>query len=85
MLLAHPDVVQAVAFAVPHDALGEEVAAAVVLRPGATATPRDIRAHAAARVAPFKVPRTILIVDEIPKGPTGKLQRIGLAAKLGLA
>ena len=85
VLLAHPDVVQAVAFAVPHDALGEEVAAAVVLRPGATATARDIRAHAAARVAPFKVPRTVLIVDEIPKGPTGKLQRIGLAAKLGLA
>ncbi len=85
VLLAHPDVVQAVAFAVPHDALGEEVAAAVVLRSGATATPRDIRAHAAARVAPFKVPRTVLIVDEIPKGPTGKLQRIGLAAKLGLA
>ena len=85
VLLGHPDVAQAVAFAVPHDALGEEVAAAVVLRPGATATPRDIRAHAAARVAPFKVPRTVLIVDEIPKGPTGKLQRIGLAAKLGLA
>ena len=85
VLLGHPDVVQAVAFAVPHDALGEEVAAAVVLRPGATARPRDIRAHAAARVAPFKVPRTVLIVDEIPKGPTGKLQRIGLAAKLGLA
>ena len=85
VLLAHPDVAQAVAFAVPHDALGEEVAAAVVLRPGATATPRDIRAHAAARVAPFKVPRTVLIVDEIPKGPTGKLQRIGLAGKLGLA
>ena len=85
VLLGHPDVAQAVAFAVPHDALGEEVAAAVVLRSGATATPRDIRAHAAARVAPFKVPRTVLIVDEIPKGPTGKLQRIGLAAKLGLA
>ena len=85
VLLAHPDVAQAVAFAVPHAALGEEVAAAVVLRPGATAAPRDIRAHAAARVAPFKVPRTVLIVDEIPKGPTGKLQRIGLAAKLGLA
>ncbi len=85
VLLGHPDVAQAVAFAVPHDALGEEVAAAVVLRPGATASARDIRAHAAARIAPFKVPRTVLIVDEIPKGPTGKLQRIGLAAKLGLA
>ena len=84
VLLGHPDVAQAVAFAVPHDTLGEEVAAAVVLRPGATAAPRDIRAHVAARVAPFKTPRTVLIVDEIPKGPTGKLQRIGLAAKLGL-
>ncbi|MCY3920583.1 MAG: acyl--CoA ligase [Chloroflexi bacterium] len=84
VLLAHPDVAQAVAFAVPHDSLGEEVAAAVVLRPGATAAPRDIRAHVSARVAPFKTPRTVLIVEEIPKGPTGKLQRIGLAAKLGL-
>ena len=75
---------QAVTFAMPHDRLGEEVAAAIVLRDGATADERDIRDFAAARLAAFKVPRKVLIVDEIPKGPTGKLQRIGLADKLGV-
>ena len=56
----------------------------MVLRPGAEAGESEIRAFAAGRLAPFKVPRRILIVDEIPKGATGKLQRIGLAEKLGL-
>jgi acyl-CoA synthetase (AMP-forming)/AMP-acid ligase II len=68
----------------PHDKLGEEVAAAVVLREGETAKPQEIRAFAAERLANFKVPKTVLILDEIPKGPTGKLRRIGLADKLGL-
>ena len=68
----------------PHDKLGEEVAAAVVLREGMTANESDIRGYAATRLADFKVPRKVLILDEIPKGATGKLQRIGLAAKLGL-
>ena len=85
VLLGHPAVAQAVAFATPHDKLGEEVAAAVVLHEGARAEPREIRAYASERIADFKVPRTILIVEEIPKGPTGKLQRIGLAQQLGLA
>lgn len=84
VLLDHPAVLQAVTFAMPHDRLGEEVAAAIVLRDGATADERDIRDFAAARLAAFKVPRKVLIVDEIPKGPTGKLQRIGLADKLGV-
>ena len=53
--------------------------------PQAAATPKDIRQFAMARIADFKVPRQVLIVKEIPKGPTGKVQRIGLAAKLGLA
>ena len=65
--------------------LGEEVAAAVVLREGQQASERDLQAFVSARVAEFKVPKKILILDEIPKGATGKLQRIGLAAKLGLA
>ena len=64
--------------------LGEEVGAAVVLREGHTATDQDIRSFAATKLADFKVPRKILILDEIPKGATGKLQRIGLAQKLGL-
>ena len=84
VLLDHPAVSQAVTFAMPHDKLGEEVAAAVVLRDGQTATERELRDHVAKKLADFKVPRRILIVAEIPKGATGKLQRIGLAAKLGL-
>ena len=83
-LLDHPAVEQAVAFAVPHPTLGEEVAAAVVLAAGATATERELREHVAARLADFKVPRQVVVLPELPKGPTGKLQRIGLADRLGL-
>lgn len=85
VLMDHPAVAQVVTFGMPHDKLGEDVAAAVVLREGQTATERDLRDFAATRLADFKVPRKILILSEIPKGATGKLQRIGLAAKLGLA
>ena len=84
VLMDHPSVAQVVTFALPHAKLGEEVAAAVVLREGHTATERDIRDFALARLADFKAPRKVVILDEIPKGATGKLQRIGLAAKLGL-
>ena len=84
VLMDHPAVAQVVTFGMPHDKLGEEVAAAVVLREGKTATDREIREFAATKLADFKVPRKILIMDEIPKGATGKLQRIGLAQKLGL-
>jgi acyl-CoA synthetase (AMP-forming)/AMP-acid ligase II len=85
VLMDHPAVQQVVTFALPHDKLGEEVAAAVVLREGAEASPEEIRAFASERLATFKVPRTVLLMDEIPKGPTGKLRRIGLAEQLGLA
>ncbi|MDJ0630755.1 MAG: acyl--CoA ligase [Rhodobacter sp.] len=84
VLSAHPAVAQALTFALPHPKLGEEVAAAIVLKEGGEATEKDIRDFAAERVAAFKVPRKIVILDEIPKGATGKLQRIGLAEKLGL-
>ena len=84
-LLAHPGVVQAVAFAIPHARLGEEVGAAVVLADGAASTDAEIRAFVATHLADFKVPARLLILGEIPKGPTGKPQRIGLAARLGLA
>ena len=84
VLLDHPAVVQAVTFAYPHDKLGEEVGAAIVLKEGATAEEREIREFVAGRLADFKVPRKVLIIDEIPKGATGKLQRIGLHEKLGL-
>jgi acyl-CoA synthetase (AMP-forming)/AMP-acid ligase II len=84
-LMAHPAVAQAVAFAMPHGKLGEDVAAAVVLRGSMSTDERALRDFLSERLADFKVPRRILILDEIPKGATGKLQRIGLAAKLGLA
>ncbi|RMF38819.1 MAG: AMP-dependent synthetase [Alphaproteobacteria bacterium] len=84
VLMEHPAVAQVVTFALPHDRLGEEVAAAVVLAEGATADAAELREFAAKRLAPFKVPRVIRFVDEIPKGATGKLQRIGLAEKLGM-
>ena len=84
VLSDHPAIGQCVTFAVPHAKLGEEVGAAVVLKEGQEATERDIRDFASERLAAFKVPRKILILDEIPKGATGKLQRIGLAEKLGL-
>jgi acyl carrier protein len=82
VLLQHHAVAQAVTFPVPHPTLGEAVAAAVVLHPGSQATERELRDFAAARLAEFKRPKQILIVDRIPKGPTGKLQRIGLAERL---
>lgn len=81
-LMDHPAVAQAVTFAVPHPRLGEDVAAAVVMRVGGAVDERELRQLAFNRLADFKVPSQILIVDEIPKGPTGKLQRIGLAEKL---
>lgn len=85
MLLDHAAIAQAVTFALPHPKLREEVAGAVVLKDGAEVTERDIRSFAAERMADFKVPRRVIIMDEIPKGATGKMQPIGLAEKLGLA
>jgi acyl-CoA synthetase (AMP-forming)/AMP-acid ligase II/thioesterase domain-containing protein len=81
-LLDHAGVAQAVAFAVPHRTLGEDLAAAVVLRDGASVTPQALREFAFTRLADHKVPSEIVILPEIPKGPTGKLQRIGLAETL---
>jgi len=84
VLMDHPAVAQVVTFAIPHDKLGEDIGAAVVLKEGRQATERELREFVQSRLADFKVPRRILLLEEIPKGATGKLQRIGLAAKLGL-
>ena len=84
-LLRHPSVAQAVTFAVPHPKLGEDVAAAVVVADGAEVSERELRGFLSESLAAFKVPRQVLVLDELPKGPTGKLQRIGLAERLGLA
>ncbi len=84
VLLDHPAIAQACTFGFPHDKLGEEVGVAVVPRPGQSVTEAEVRAFAAERLAAFKVPRRVLVMEDIPKGATGKVQRIGLAAKLGL-
>jgi acyl-CoA synthetase (AMP-forming)/AMP-acid ligase II/acyl carrier protein len=81
-ILEHPNVTQAVAFAVPHRGLGEDIAVAVILKEGLSAKEQEIREFAFERLADFKVPSQIIFMEEIPKGPTGKLQRIGLAEKL---
>jgi len=74
-LMRHPAVAEAAAFGIPHPRLGEDVAAAVVLRPGITATPVELRRFLQDQVASFKVPRKIVIQDHLPKGKTGKVLR----------
>ncbi len=85
VLMDHTAVAQVVCFALPHPKLGEEVGAVVVLREGAQASERELQQFVGRRLADCKVPARILFMPEIPKGATGKLQRIGLAQKLGLA
>ena len=81
-LQEHPAVRQAAAFAVRHPTLGEDVAAAVVLNAGVIAQEDDLRGFLFGRLPEFKIPTRVVIVDEIPQGATGKLQRIGLADRL---
>jgi acyl-CoA synthetase (AMP-forming)/AMP-acid ligase II/acyl carrier protein len=83
VFLTHPEVSQAVTFAVKHPTLGEDAVTAIILGKGATIDQNDLREFAFERIADFKVPSQVIIVDEIPKGSTGKLQRIGLDEKLG--
>jgi long-chain acyl-CoA synthetase len=73
VLYAHPDVLETAVVGVPHETLGEEVAALVVLRPGASAGADELQAWTKERVATYKYPRRIAIVDDLPKGPTGKI------------
>lgn len=84
VLVEHPAVAQAITFAMPHAILGEDVAAAVTLKPGAEMAAEELRRFAATRLAYFKVPRQIRILERLPVGPTGKLQRRGLAEQLGV-
>jgi acyl-CoA synthetase (AMP-forming)/AMP-acid ligase II/acyl carrier protein len=79
VLASHPAVSQAAAFGVQHPTLGEEVMAAVILRPGFVSDPEEIRQFAVQRLGDFKVPRQIFLVDELPTSPSGKIQRIKLA------
>src|SRR5919108_1118703 len=73
VLYEHPAVREAAVIGVPHDQLGEEVAAAVALKSGAAATPEQLRDFVKQRVAAYKYPRIVWLVDELPKGPTGKI------------
>ena len=84
VLMEHPDIQQVVTFAVADRMLGEEIGAAVVLRDGAKMDATSLRSYAETHLAKFKIPKHVCFLDEIPKGATGKLQRIGLATKLGL-
>jgi oxalate---CoA ligase len=79
-LKRHPQVSEAAAYAVAHPRLGEDVAAAVVLHPGASVTGEELREFLGAQLAAFKIPRRIDIVDQLPKGVTGKVQRKRLSA-----
>lgn len=80
VLYEHPAVAEAAVIGLPDDALGEEVAAAVALRPGAEATPEELREFVRAQVAAYKYPRVVWIVDTLPKGATGKILKREIAA-----
>jgi long-chain acyl-CoA synthetase len=73
VLYEHPGVREAAVLGVPHDSLGEEVGAAVVLKDGESVTPEELRDYMKARVAAYKYPRVVWLTDELPKGPTGKI------------
>jgi acyl-CoA synthetase (AMP-forming)/AMP-acid ligase II len=82
-LAGHPAVADAAVFGIAHETLGEDVAAAVVLRAGATASELELRKFAATRLAAFKVPRRIMFLDALPRNVTGKPQRAVLAEQFG--
>jgi len=75
VLYEHPAVREAAVVGVPHQSLGEEIGAAVVLTGGASAAPEELRDFVKQRIAPYKYPRHVWLVDELPKGPTGKILR----------
>src|SRR5205823_4742839 len=83
VLMEHPAIADAVAFPVPHNTLGEDTAAAVVLKENCSITEIELRRFAAFRLTNFKIPRRIAMVAKIPKGPTGKVQRIRMVKQLG--
>ena len=85
VLHEHPAVAEAAVVGIPHAELGEEVGAAVALKPGAAATPEELRAFTKERVAAYKYPRHVWLVAELPKGPTGKILRREVRPPEGVA
>jgi long-chain acyl-CoA synthetase len=85
VLYEHPAVAEAAVIGIPHPSLGEEIGAAAALKPGAQATPDELRAFVKARVAAYKYPRLIWLVDSLPKGPTGKIMRREVTVPADLA
>ena len=81
-ILKHPAIAQAITFPVPHPTLGENIAAAIVMKENILVSETEIREFVSESLATFKVPSQFIIIDEIPKGSTGKIQRMGLANKL---
>ena len=74
-LAAHDDVAEAAVLGVDHEKFGQRLEAFVVLRPGAAATPEELKQHVREHLANFKVPRAITVLDELPRGTTGKISR----------
>jgi long-chain acyl-CoA synthetase len=84
VLYEHPAVAEAAVIGIPHPTLGEEIGAAAALKPGASATPDELRAFVKARVAAYKYPRYVWLVDALPKGATGKILRREVSPPEGL-
>ena len=84
ILMDFPPIDQALCFGYKDKMLGEDIAVAIKLKENKSCTEDDIKSYANEKLAKFKIPKKIFIVEDIPKGATGKLQRIGLAKKFGL-
>ena len=84
ILMEHNEIMQVVTFSIPDKLLGEDIAVAIVKKEGSKLTESEIKSYAKEKLAKFKIPKKVLFLKEIPKGATGKLQRIGLAQKLNL-
>jgi len=83
VLARHPDVAETAVLGVDDEQYGQRLAAFVVLRDRAAATPETLRAHVRDNLANYKVPREIVLLDELPRGGTGKIARRELQAMLG--
>jgi long-chain acyl-CoA synthetase len=83
VLYEHPAVLEAAVIGIPHAIHGEEIAACIALKPGSAATPDELRDYVKERVAAYKYPRVVWLVDALPKGPTGKVLKREIVAPDG--